>query len=258
MKEKEVLNMVVEKLMSDDDLPGTLMYTLFPIDEKIPSALWSLLNRLIMVWSGTSDARGFRQWNKVNRYVKKGSKAIWITAPLLRKVKMDNGEEQPFLYGFKTVPVFRYEDTDGENLEYMDTLQNAEEKIKQFPLMDIAYDMGLSVVADITRGGEAGSFGGGKIRMCNDEEETFFHELSHAIDKHLGNELKPSDPLCEVVAELSSACLATIYGRSVNLKFTKKYITGWSHGEPGRFIARALGRVQHILDFIRAKKELAA
>ena len=31
------------------------------------------------------DARGFRQWNKANRYVKKGVKAIYTLAPTFFK-----------------------------------------------------------------------------------------------------------------------------------------------------------------------------
>ncbi len=52
----------------------------------IPADKWSFLNRVPMYLNDTEDARGFRQWQTVGRHVKKGSKAFYILAPLLKKV----------------------------------------------------------------------------------------------------------------------------------------------------------------------------
>ncbi len=52
----------------------------------IPADKWSFLNRLLMYLNNTEDARGFRQWQQVGRHVKKGSKAFYILAPLLKTV----------------------------------------------------------------------------------------------------------------------------------------------------------------------------
>ena len=41
-----------------------------------PSDSWSFFNRLIMLMNETEDARGFRQWEKAGRRVKKGAKAF--------------------------------------------------------------------------------------------------------------------------------------------------------------------------------------
>jgi len=40
------------------------------------SDAWSFFNCLIMLMNNTEDARGFRQWQKVGRRVKKGAKSI--------------------------------------------------------------------------------------------------------------------------------------------------------------------------------------
>jgi hypothetical protein len=72
-----------------------------------------------MFFADTKDARGIRQWNKVNRYVKKGSKGFYILVPNIKKIEDEEaGEERKVLVGFLARPVFRYEDTDGEPLEY--------------------------------------------------------------------------------------------------------------------------------------------
>ena len=57
------------------DIPEAIAYSMFPIAD-IPSAKWSLLNRTLVFLAGTQDARGFRQWKQVGRYVKKGSQVF--------------------------------------------------------------------------------------------------------------------------------------------------------------------------------------
>ncbi len=88
----------------------------------IPADKWSFLNRVLMYLNDTEDARGFRQWQQVGRHVKKGSKAFYILAPLIRKTienkTLESGEtareDKQILAGFKAIPVFSFEYTDGD------------------------------------------------------------------------------------------------------------------------------------------------
>lgn len=89
---------------------------------------WSLNNRLlaIMQLAGRGEPlddahmMGFRQWEGLNRHVRKGEKAIWILAPMTRKVRDvdDDGTitDKVFVTGFKSVPVFNVSQTDGAPL----------------------------------------------------------------------------------------------------------------------------------------------
>lgn len=89
---------------------------------------WSLNNRLIamlQMWQrqghlGGIHLMGFRQWEKHNRKVNKGAKAVWILAPRTRSVteEDENGTERKrtIITGFKSVPVFNISDTSGEPL----------------------------------------------------------------------------------------------------------------------------------------------
>jgi hypothetical protein len=43
----------------------------------------------VIFLSGTQDARGFRQWKQVGRYVRKGGKAIYILVPRITKTVDD-------------------------------------------------------------------------------------------------------------------------------------------------------------------------
>ncbi len=81
--------------------------------DAIPSDKWSFLNRILMYLNNTEDARGFRQCKQVGRYVKKGSKAFYILAPIFKKIieekTLESGEiereEKQILAGFKTILV---------------------------------------------------------------------------------------------------------------------------------------------------------
>ena len=105
-KIKQALESIVQRF-KEGDIPEAIAYSMFPIP-NIPASRWSLLNRTLMFISGTSDARGFRQWNEVKRYVKKGSKSFTILAPrFVKKQSEDEEETEPILAGFLAVPVFR-------------------------------------------------------------------------------------------------------------------------------------------------------
>ena len=60
---------------------------------------------------------GFNAWRKMNRFVRKGEKAIWILAPMVYKnADAEDGESDRVIRGFKFVPVFDVAQTDGEEL----------------------------------------------------------------------------------------------------------------------------------------------
>jgi hypothetical protein len=74
------------------NIPASVAFSQYPAPKNIPLHSWSFLNRTVCFLSGTMDARGFRQWQKANRKVKKGAKAIYILAPMFFK-KAEEGEE---------------------------------------------------------------------------------------------------------------------------------------------------------------------
>ena len=92
-KVKQVLNVIVEKFMSGE-IPEAVALASFPIPD-IPSSKWSFTNRTMMFLSGTGDARGFRQWKEVNRWVKKGTSAIYIFIPCIKKEVVEETGYQP-------------------------------------------------------------------------------------------------------------------------------------------------------------------
>ena len=184
---------------------------MFPIP-NLPCSNWSLINRTLVFLSGSMDARGIKQWNSVNRFVKPGSKAIYILVPYIRSVEDDLGENQHRLLGFGVAPVFRVEDTEGgEPLGYENI------SVPDLPLMDRVHEWGISIKAVPGNYKYYGFYAPGRkeISIATSQEVVFFHELAHAGHHIIGNLRKGQDPLQEIVAELTASTLALMVGKSI-------------------------------------------
>lgn len=215
---RQVLDGIVNKFKSGD-IPKAIAFSMFPIPE-IPSAAWSFRNRVIMILSGTGDARGFRQWQEAGRNVKRGAKAFYIYAPLIQvRQKEDDGSET-ILKGFRIIPVFRYEDTNGKAIEY------PEMDLSSLPLLEKATEWGISVKAVPENYRYYGYYRSESrlIALATKEEQVFFHELAHAAHEKLLVGLKRGqDPAQEIVAELASQALCTMVGKQARSTLGNSY-----------------------------------
>ena len=265
-KTKQILDNLVDAILNKDLVDRVLKNKIFTAPGDIPCNNWSLLNKMIVVENDTGDARGYRQWQEVGRFVKKGCHAFKILAPCKYIVKEEEDEdgniiEKKRVTGYRTIPVFRYEDTDGEPLAYMAEIEK-ELKIKELPLIHVAEQLGVTIKAAPTNGINAGYYSPEKkeIVLCTESELTFFHELSHAVDHHITNHESGYDyDLGEVVAELSASFPASLYGKGVeNIYHTRKYIEGYSKNpgqHPAIVIAKAVERVEKIYHYIESLGE---
>ena len=208
-KVKFVLDSILERFQSGD-IPESIAYAMFPFP-NVPSAKWSLTNRTLMYLSGTMDARGYRQWQKVNRYVKRKSKALYIIVPYLKVINDEFEERKYTLTGFGARAVFRAQDTDGQRLEYEDI------ELPDVPLIARAEEWGISVRTIPGNYHYLGYFSIDRkeIAIATSQECVFFHELAHCAHSILkGNFKRGQDPLQEIIAELSAQALAMIVGKS--------------------------------------------
>lgn len=206
---RQTLNAVVEQFKTGNT-PTAIAYATFPTPD-IPSYYWFFMNRTPMFISGTGDARGYRQWQAVNRQVKKGSSAIYILVPCFKTRTDDETQEtyQAIKY-FKPSPVFRFEDTKGELLEHK------QPEVPNLPLLDTAKRWGISVKAipgeykfyayySATRK---------EILLATSEEAVFFYELAHAAHERVKGYLEGGQvPSQEIVAELAAAALFRLVGK---------------------------------------------
>jgi hypothetical protein len=186
--------------------------------DNVPCRSWSWGNQLVCILNGTLDARGIKQWNAVGRKVSKGSHSFDILAPLMKNVTLDDkatGERKvvSVLYGFKTVPVFAVESTEGEPLPSVDG--EIEQWMNALPLVEVARSWGLKVEAfDGREHGPAGRYSRGHLIALGVKNlSTWAHELVHAADDRLGHLSERGQHWrSETVAELGGAILLEALG----------------------------------------------
>ena len=265
-KAQEILDKLIEVFESGELVNIIAKRPLFNADNQSvkPSNKWSITNQILQLISDTEDARGYNQWLKVKRQVKKGAKAIYILAPLTRKRKKVNkqtGEEEEHVYisGFKFIPVFRYEDTEGQPLA---GTQNITPETLP-PLFPVAERLGIKVEY---LPGKVGKFHGAygsynpkqqKINLYTAEESTFYHELAHAAHatfKNLATETTNEER--ETVAEIVAAVLLVKYGEKVDSTIISKnwnYLVRHNEGNPEKalkMISRVLNDIKKVLEIL--------
>ncbi|MCG3771941.1 MAG: hypothetical protein JW384_03140 [Nitrosomonadaceae bacterium] len=240
-KAQESLQRIL-KSFENGTVPEALAHTVIPALD-VPCSKWSLNNRLLTFLAGTSDARGMRQWNQVGRNVVAGRKAFYILGPIVLKAKPEEGGEEKqegkegrLLRGFKAIPVFRLEDTEGTPLEYPPV-----KPPQPPPLFEVAEAWGISVAYNGSESCMLGYYSPGKkqIVLCTHDEEVFFHELAHAAHEKVRGSLKNGqDWEQEVTAELTAATLMHLYGRAPNDGGAYRYIAGYA-AKVGKDVYRA-------------------
>jgi len=250
-KVNSVLKGIVETFKTGN-IPEAVALASFPIPDT-PSSSWSFLNRTIMYLSGTIDARGFRQWKEVDRWVKKGAKAIYILVPCFKKMTdEESGIESEVLLSFKASPVFRYEDTNGKELNFRQL------EVPELPLIERASDWGINVKAIPGNYQYRGYYAPGKklIAIATPEEKTFFHELSHAAHERIKGLLKKGqNPLQEIIAELSAQALCRIVGKREHdttgnsYQYIKRYARK-VRLSPSKACLKVLGETEKVLNLI--------
>ncbi|MDA4127789.1 MAG: ArdC family protein [Thaumarchaeota archaeon] len=244
----------IVQLFSSTQLPDLCARALINAPE-LPSSKWSMGNQLLMILSGTTDARGYKQWNDVGRHVKAGAKAFRILGPVfvekpLEVTDPNDGEETvEVLVGFRAIPVFRYEDTEGAELAVYKPRDRP-------PLIDVAGRFGMRVNYLRLSAGVYGmtDYEAKVISLATEDWTVFFHELAHAL--HRSFEPKTGhghEPEAETIAQLVATTLARLYGKPAD-GFSWTYIASQAQsGSPqavGGLCMRVLNRTKRVLDLI--------
>jgi hypothetical protein len=233
------LNEIIE-MFETGNLPPAVARTIIAKDLPRPSNSWSIGNKMLMSLQGTEDARGFKQWQEVNRWVKKGAKAIYILAPKKRTITVTvldsetgekNKEKRQIITGFYQIPVFRYEDTDGEPLPARQEYKPP----KLPPLQDVAKHFGVDVIYAPFDGRSYGFYswtGGKKIVLHTHDIRTWFHELGHAVHNTFYTLRNGQVPEQEIVAELFAATMCELHGIHGFHQYSWDYIKSYTGNDP--------------------------
>lgn len=251
----------VLRIFESGDFPAAVERTVIhrlSTDPEQPSSKWSLGNQMIMLLlAGTDDARGFKQWQEVGRRVKKGARAFSILGPITRKITPDDDAQaddadrtaRVIVTGFRTIPVFRIEDTEGDDIARADYTPAALP-----PLREVADALGLSVSYQPFADRIYGYYSPDRreIRLMTHDVKTWFHELAHAADHSVHpDELKAGqDPKTEIVAEVAAVTLARLYGFEGWEWHGAQYVASYAKADPARAAMQLISRIQRILDRI--------
>ncbi len=226
---------------------------------------WSANNRILaavqMLQRGESlddlHLMGFRQWERMNRKVSKGAKAVWILAPITRKVvdEDDDGTrtERSRVVGFKGVPVFNVSDTHGDPIPSAPvrsapgeatpgTLEGLRDRVGQ---AGYSYEeTEIPGCRPTTGEGTLGYTDPRTKRIVVDSRlspaqkaSTIAHELGHVHCGHVDrdySEYRQHRGQMETEAEMTAYLVNRSRGmtREQVDAFSPGYIAGWSKGDP--------------------------
>lgn len=233
-KVTEASNSIMEQFQSGN-LPKALGQVVVAIDSKFPChTKWSWGNRLLMALAGTDTAMGYNQWETVGRRVRKGTHGFGIFGPIIvdKKDKDGNKTGDKALVGYKLIFVHPIENTDVvDEVKWnkaAETINKAQERINNLPLLDVAKAWGITVkTANTGRANGWYSPSGKTIALGVENLSTWAHELVHAADHKLGNLTEKGQHWRrESVAEFGGAVLlyALGYETEADLGGAFKYI----------------------------------
>ncbi|MHB9152969.1 MAG: zincin-like metallopeptidase domain-containing protein [Spirochaetales bacterium] len=246
----------VVKYIEGDGLEQFVEKNLFlrSMNIEVPAMKWSSLNKMaVLARTKNLDCRGFDQWNKAGRRVKKGARSAFILVPVTVKKPKEGepeAEQVSKLIGFRCCPVFASDQTEGEPLPYEAGTESGF-SIDKLPLKAVADHLGVKVCPGLTTNAY-GFFRPDtkQIVLGTDDITTWFHELGHAIDNEI--EGKSEDyAFNEVVAELTSSTLCKTLGYKGHLEHTKAYIKEYKGKAHVAFtLSHAVDRVIKIYEYI--------
>lgn len=151
---------------------------------------YSLHNVLLIALQkpNASYVAGFRTWNELGRFVKKGEKGIMILAPIVRRKPdvSDDDEKDSFrIGGFRAAYVFDVTQTDGQDLPQIGTVhRDPYEHTERLRKFAASKNIAIEYSEDIAPA--RGTSYGGRIALLPsqspaEEFSTLVHELAHEL-----------------------------------------------------------------------------
>jgi antirestriction protein ArdC len=176
---------------------------------------------------------GFSAWRTFGRTVRRGEKAIWILAPLVRHRREDEAGDRSPVTGFKLVAVFDVAQTDGPDLPSVCERVVVGDPGQHFAaLVAVAEQHGFSVHDHEFQGATNGDCDHRRrrIRVARHNAEgmrvkTLAHELAHAL-LHVE---APDRRLAELEAESTAYVVCAALGIESG-GYSVGYVTTWAGG----------------------------
>ncbi len=181
-----------------------------------------------------TQVAGFNAWRKLNRFVRKGEKAVWILAPMVyKKADAENGDDEKVIRGFKFVPVFDVAQTDGDELPSIcNRLAGDDPDGRYATLLTVAASIGFAVEDHEFDGSTNGDCCHSEHRIRVESRntpaqrvKTLVHEIAHAVL----HEKFDSRALAELEAESTAYVVCQALGIDSG-DYSFGYVTTWAGG----------------------------
>ena len=179
---------------------------------------YSLSNSLLIMaqFPQAAHVAGYRTWQKLDRQVRRGSKAIKILAPIMKRNRRAADEEKTVV-AFRTVSVFDVSQTDGRPLPEPALVQGNPGRHVQ-ALKDFVARRNVGLEYSDSLGSAEGVCLGGSIVLRRGlppaaEFSVLAHELAHVL-LHGG---KASPAMSRTVRETEAEAVAFVVCRAVGL-----------------------------------------
>ena len=183
---------------------------------------------------------GYKRWQEMGRYVRKGERGIPILAPVIVKVD-DDGVVDRKLIGFRVVYVFDQSQIDGEPLPEPPNWKSPEQnELLAEQLIHLANVKGIIVSVQNLPGDTQGVSTGGSILLSPSAgTKTLIHEIAHEM-MHRDGDRQRNRPLLELEAESVAYVISRHFGLD-NLA-SPNYVA--LHGATAEMIMQHLERIR--------------
>jgi antirestriction protein ArdC len=177
---------------------------------------------------------GFRTWNELGRFVKKGEKGIMILAPIVRR-KAENSEDDEKdssrIAGFRAAYVFDVSQTDGQELPQIGVVRgDPREYSDGLRKFAAAQNIAIEYSEDIAPA--RGTSYGGRIALLPgqspaEEFSTLVHELAHELLHRGDRREQTSRKIRETEAEATAFTVCHAIGLETG-SAASDYIQVWN------------------------------
>jgi antirestriction protein ArdC len=204
-----------------------------------------------------SYVAGFRTWNELGRFVKKGEKGIVILAPIIRRKAQNNDEERDEISrpisGFRAAFVFDISQTDGKELPQIGVVQgNPRQYRDQLRQFVSSKNILLEFSTDIAPA--RGISFGGRITLLPgqspaEEFSTLAHEVAHELLHRGDRRASTSKRVRETEAEATAFVVCQAVGLETG-SAASDYIQLWN-GD-AQLLTESLGYIRQTASAILA------
>ena len=171
-----------------------------------------------------TQVAGFRSWKQLGRHVKKGERGIAILAPIVRKAKPEDDEEEQEqgkprtrTVGYRTVHVFDVSQTDGDELpQFARVAGEPGEYSERIRASIEAADIALRT--EFIPGGADGSSRGGEISIRPElDPASEFSVLAHEYAHELLHRGERRQETTKTIRETEAEAVAYVVSNAIGL-----------------------------------------